>query len=328
MKENEPEGHLLVTGASGFIGSALIERLGRLDRLAVRAALRRPAAHPPAKAETVLVGDLGPDTAWGPALAGVHLVIHAAARVHFLNDAASDRVAEYRRTNVQATLNLARQAVVAGVRRFIFISSIKVNGEATPLGAPFHADDPPAPADAYAMSKREAEDGLRRLAIETGMQVVMIRPPLVYGPGVKANFQRMMVWLQRGIPLPFGAIRNKRSLIFLDNLVDLIVTCMGHPAAANQVFLASDGEDLSTTELLTRMGTALGKPARLIQVPAAMLTAAAVLLGKTDLSRRLCGSLQADIWKNRELLAWVPPASVEEGLRATARHFLHEPAHH
>jgi nucleoside-diphosphate-sugar epimerase len=219
-------------------------------------------------------------------------------------------------------LNLARQAAEAGVRRFIFISSIKVNGEGTPLGAPYRADAQPQPADPYGISKMEAEQGLRALAGETGMEVVIIRPTLVYGPGVKANFLNMMRWLHKGVPLPFGAIHNRRSLVALDNLVDLIVTCIEHPAAANQTFLVSDGEDLSTTELLRRMATALGAPAHLLPVPSWLLEAGATMLGKKALSQRLCGSLQVDISKTRELLGWTPPLSVDAALRKTAKHFL------
>jgi len=241
-----------------------------------------------------------------------------------MHETANDPLAEFRKVNVDGTLNLARQAAAAGVRRFIFISSIKVNGEGSALGAPYLADAKPAPADPYGISKMEAEQGLRALAAETGMEVVIIRPVLVYGPGVKANFRSMMSWLNKGVPLPLGAIHNQRSLVALDNLVDLIVTCIDHPAAANQTFLVSDGEDLSTTELLRRMGAALGKPARLLPVPAFMLQAGAALLGKRDMAQRLCGSLQVDISKTRELLNWTPPVSVDQALAKTAAHFLHD----
>ncbi len=207
-------------------------------------------------------------------------------------------------------------------QRFVFISTIKVNGEGTPLGQPYTADDVPAPVDPYGVSKHEAELGLMRLAEETGMEVVIIRPVLVYGPGVKANFLSMMRWLHKGIPLPLGAIHNQRSLVALDNLVDLIVTCLHHPAAANQTFLVSDGEDLSTTALLRRTAAALGRPARLIPVPVRVLRTAAHLLGKADFAQRLYGSLQVDISKTRELLGWSPPVSVDDALHKTARHFL------
>jgi len=262
------------------------------------------------------------DTDWVEALFGVGTVIHCAARVHVMDEPTAYPLTEFRRVNVDGTLNLARQAATAGVRRFVFLSSIKVNGEGTVLECPYREDDQPAPLDPYGISKYEAEEGLLALAAETGMQVVIIRPVLVYGPGVKANFLSMMRWLSRGIPLPFGAIHNKRSLVALDNLVDLIVTCIDHPAAANQVFLVSDGEDLSTTDLLRRMASALGKPARLLPVPAWLLEFGARLLCKQDLAQRLCGSLQVDISKTRELLGWTPPVSVDEGLRKTAEYFL------
>ena len=269
--------------------------------------------------QTVLVSDLSVDTDWSLALLGVSQVVHAAARVHVMQDAALDALTEYRRVNVQGTLNLARQAAATGVKRFIFLSSVKVNGEATQPGQFFTADDAPSPQDPYGISKMEAVEGLREIAARTGMEVVIIRPPLVYGPGVKANFQAMTRWLVRGAPLPFAAItHNRRSLVALDNLVDLIVTCIHHPAAANQTFLVSDGEDLSTTDLLRRMGHALGKPARLLPVPPALLKLEATLLGKPEMAQRLCGSLQVDISKTRQLLGWSPPVSVDEGLRRAA----------
>lgn len=238
-----------------------------------------------------------------------------------MNDTADDPLVEFRKANVDGTLSLARQAAAAGVQRFIFISSIKVNGEGTELGYPYRADDTPAPQDPYGVSKMEAEQGLRALAAETGMEVVIIRPVLVYGPGVKANFRSMMSWLRKGIPLPLGATGNKRSLVAVDNLVDLIATCIDHPAAANQTFLVSDGEDLSTTQLLQRMGSALGRPARLLPVPASLLQAGAAMLGRRAIAQRLCGSLQVDICKTRERLAWAPPVSVDDALRKTARAF-------
>ena len=314
---------ILVTGATGFVGRALIDLL--VERgYSVRAAMRRAGAFTAAGASVVTVGDLSAQTDWSAALAGVEVVVHAAARVHVMQDAAADPLVEFRRINVQGTLQLARRAAAEGVRRFVFISSIKVNGEATQPGHPFTADDTPAPLDPYGVSKMEAEQGLREIAVQTGMEVVIIRPPLVYGPGVKANFQTMMRWLTGGVPLPLGAINNRRSLVALDNLVDLIVTCIDHPAAANQTFLVSDGEDLSTTQLLQRMGQALGKPARLIPVPAALLTLGAALIGKPAIAQRLCGSLQVDISKMRQLLGWTPPVSVDEGLKRAAEGYLRE----
>jgi len=315
---------VLVTGATGFVGIALSSRLVDIGRFSVKAAVRRESCELQAKVEQIVTGELNPSLDWQETLVGVDAVVHLAARVHVMSDEAADPLVEFRRVNVEGTLNLARQAAEAGVRRFIYLSSIKVNGEQTISGHSFTEEDLPAPLDPYSVSKYEAEEGLRKLAQQTGMEVVMIRPPLVYGPGVKANFLAMMRWLHKGIPLPLGAIHNRRSLVALDNLVDLIITCIDHPAAANQTFLVSDGEDLSTTELLRRMGLALGRPARLIPVPVSLLTAGAALLGRRDMAQRLCGSLQVDISKTRTLLGWKPPISVDEGLRRTAQGFLHE----
>lgn len=314
---------VLLTGSTGFVGHSLLLRMAT-DGFRVVACSRTPISTLPVDAVNASITALDGTTDWKVALAGVEVLIHSAARVHVMHDTSSDPLAEFRKVNVEGTLNLARQAAAAGVRRFVFISSIKVNGEGTPMGGPYLADAQPAPADAYGISKMEAEQGLRALAAETAMEVVIVRPVLVYGPGVKANFLSMMRWLHKGVPLPFGAIHNHRSLVALDNLVDLIVTCIDHPAAANQTFLVSDGEDLSTTELLRRMGVALGRPARLLPIPSWMLEAGAALLGKQALSQRLCGSLQVDISKTRELLNWTPPVSVDEALRKTAKHFLEQ----
>ncbi len=316
---------ILVTGATGFIGKAVLERLLAKDQARyVAVAARNGGQQWPEKALPRVRGDLEPSTDWSVALEDVSAIVHCAARVHVMDDTATDPLAEFRRINVQGTLNLARQAAAKGVQRFVFISSIKVNGEATQSGAPFFADGISAPLDPYGVSKMEAEQGLHEISAQTGMEIVVIRPPLVYGPGVKANFAAMMRWLKRGVPLPLGAIHNQRSLVALDNLVDLIVTCLTHPAAANQTFLVSDGEDLSTTQLLRRMGNALGQPARLIPVPASLLRLGAALVGKPELAQRLCGSLQVDISKTRELLGWRPPVSVDEGLRRAAEGYLRE----
>lgn len=314
---------ILLTGATGFIGQSLLyELLGRGHK--VVAVTRQPVAGLAAADRCFPITNINANNDWLPALNGVEAIIHTAARVHVMNDRVADPLAAFRRVNVEGTLNLARQAAATGVRRFIFTSSIKVNGEGTPFGVPYLADGQPAPVDPYGISKMEAEQGLHILSAETGMEVVIIRPVLVYGPGVKANFLSMMRWLHKGVPLPFGAIHNRRSLVALDNLVDLIVTCIEHHAAANQTFLVSDGEDLSTSELLRRMGAVLGRPARLLPVPSWLLQVGAAALGKQALSQRLCGSLQVDIGKTRELLGWTPPLSIDEALRKTAKHFLEQ----
>ncbi|MCF5662904.1 UDP-glucose 4-epimerase family protein, partial [Pseudomonas syringae] len=291
-------------------------------RHSVRVAVRGVHDLSADRVDVVNVESLAPDNRWESFVTGADVVIHCAARVHVLNEQSAEPDQEYFRANVTATLNLAEQAAAAGVRRFIFLSSIKANGEFTLPGAPFRADDPCRPLDAYGISKQKAEEGLRELAARTGMQVVIIRPVLVYGPGVKANFMNMMRWLDRGIPLPLGAIHNRRSLVAVDNLADLILVCIYHPAAANQTFLVSDGDDVSTTRLLRTMGHALGKPARLLPVPAAMLNGAAALLGKRAFSQRLCSSLQVDISKTCTMLDWRPPVSIEDAMRDTARYFL------
>jgi len=308
----------LVTGANGFVGTALCKRLRR-DAVPVRVAIRVLNADIDA-AENIAIGSISLLTDWSSVLINVNQVVHLAARVHVMHEKSVDPIAEFRRVNVDATVNLAKQAASVGVKRFIYLSSIKVNGEFTEDGHPFTADDVPAPEDPYGISKFEAEEALRQIANETGMEVVIIRPPLVYGPGVKANFGSMMHWLRRGIPLPLGALtKNKRSMVALGNLVDLITACLNHPAAANQTFLVSDGEDLSTADLLQRTATALGVNVRLFYVPPALLKLLAKLLGKEAVYQRLCGSLQIDMTKTQQLLNWRPPLSVQKGLSLAAR---------
>ena len=305
--------NLLLTGATGFLGSRLAKALRSGPELNLTAAARHRDEI--IGARLIAVQGLDAETDWTTALLNQQVVIHAAARAHVMKDEMADPLAEYRRVNVDGTLNLARQASTAGVKRFIFISSIKVNGEQTPLDKPFTAYDTPAPNDAYGISKWEAEQGLQKLASETGMEVVIIRPLLVYGRGVRGNFSSMIKLVAKGLPLPLGAINNRRSLVALDNLVDLIITCIDHPAAANQVFLAGDCQDFSTTELLRGVARAMGKLSRLIPVPMHLLMLGATLLGKKSVAQRLLGSMQVDISKPRDLLGWEPPITAEEGLR-------------
>jgi nucleoside-diphosphate-sugar epimerase len=268
------------------------------------------------QSEAVIVSGLDVTADWLQALKGVDVVIHAAARAHIMLEDAHDPLAEYRRVNVEGTLNLARQAAGAGVRRLVFISSIKVNGEGTGPGKPFTADEIPAPEDDYGQSKAEAEVQLKQLARETGLEVTIIRPPLIYGTGVKGNLASLIRLVRRGRPLPLGGVtHNRRSLVGLDNLADLILLCTHHPNAANQTFLISDGEDLSTTELLRKIGKALGRPARLLWVPPGVISFIAGLLGKKMIAQRLLGSLQVDMGKTCQLLDWKPSVSVDEGLR-------------
>ena len=304
---------ILVTGSSGFIGGGLVklaEQRGFVVKEAVRLRTRLRDC-----SESHVVGEINGFTSWHCALQFVDVVVHTAARVHVMHENEVDPLMAFRAVNLDGTLNLARQAVTAGVKRFVFISSVKVNGESTLSGRAFTEVDPAKPQDAYGQSKQEAEQGLRQLASDTGMEIVIIRPPLVFGPGVKANFAALMRAVQRGWPLPLGAVHNQRSLVALDNLVDFIVTCITHPQAANQTFLVSDGQDLSTTDLVRGMARAAGVPALLLPVPVWALQAGAMLLGKSDVVQRLCGNLQVDISKARNLLGWVPPVSVEEGLR-------------
>ncbi|MDG9925357.1 MULTISPECIES: NAD-dependent epimerase/dehydratase family protein [unclassified Pseudomonas] len=313
---------VLVTGASGFVGGALVRRLITEPEIQAVAGVREPTRAPGDMACDFLeLGNLEDCRLEAQQLQGVQVVVHTAARVHVMRERSADPLAEFQRVNVDGTLSLARAAAAAGVRRFLFVSSIKVNGESTPANSPFRADDLPAPMDSYGISKLEAEQGLFQIARESGMEVVIIRPPLVYGPGVRANFLSMMRWLHRGIPLPLGGIDNRRSLVALDNLVDLLVRCLAHPAAVNQVFLVSDGEDLSTSELLRRLGLALKQSARLWSWATPMLHTLLRITGRDALIQRLYGSLQVDIDKTRTLLDWAPPISSDEALRLTAESF-------
>lgn len=304
----------IVTGANGFVGRAVFAALRERIGASAIGTTRREAGP-----DHLPVGDLGPATDWRAALNGGDVVIHTAARVHMMKETSPTAHEEYVRSNVEGTLALARQAVESGVRRFVFVSSIKVNGEGTTPGQSYSATDVPDPHGDYAQSKAMAEERLRDLAAQTGLELVIIRPPLVYGPGVGANFAAMMRWVARGIPLPLGQVDNRRSMVAIDNLVDLIVTSAIHPLAPGHVFLVSDGQDLSTSDLLRRLGNALERPARLLPVPPALLLLGASLLGRGAVARRLLGSLQVDIEPTRRILQWTPPVSVDEGLMRAVR---------
>jgi nucleoside-diphosphate-sugar epimerase len=256
-------------------------------------------------------GELDNKTDFSQTLEGIDVVIHCAARAHVMNDTETEL---YEQINTLATLSLAKQAAALGAKRFIFISTIKVNGESTLEGGPFRFSDKQNPSDPYGISKANAEIGLQEIAAKTGMAVVIIRPPLVYGPGVKANFAAMLKLAKKNLPLPLGAIHNKRSLVAVENLVDLVLTCIDHPAAANQTFLVSDDCDVSTTELLRLMTLAAGKKPILLPIPVSWLKAVASLAGKQSVIDRLCGNLQVDISHTKQTLGWKPPITLEEGI--------------
>lgn len=305
-------GRILVTGANGFLGSRLAGYLREREK-SVTCVTRSKIASD-CEVENIVIPSFKQDRMWRDALDGVKTVIHCAARVHAMNDIKYDPLDVFREVNTLGTLDLARQAAEAGVKRFIFISSIKVNGESTQANCPFTAFDKRFPKDAYGKSKSEAEERLLALAKETRMDVVIIRPPLVYGPGVKANFASLMNLAGKNFPLPFGATNNKRSLVAIDNLVDLIVICIDHPKAANQVFLASDDYDVSTTELLEELTRAAGREPRLISLPIGLMEVCLALIGKKAMADRLFGNLQLDISHTKDTLGWKPPVSFAEGV--------------
>jgi nucleoside-diphosphate-sugar epimerase len=325
---NENNQSILITGATGFVGSRLAAFLSskfpEMDlRLAVRHQpdnLQVPSVLSVGSIE--VVGDINPYTNWSNALIGVDIVIHLAARVHVMNDVAIDPLEEYRNANTLATIHLAEEAAKAGVKRFIYLSSIKVNGEETTSGQSYSEDSIPAPIDPYGVSKWEAELGLEKVCTQTGMEFVIIRPPLVYGPGVKANFQKLMGLVAKGMPLPLGAVDNQRSMLALDNLVSFISETILNPLASNQRFLLSDGKDVSTTQLLKLLAKGMGKSSLLIPIPMFILRTAAQFLGASSAADRLLGSLQIDSSKARQLLQWQPPLSVEEGIAIAAKAYL------
>jgi nucleoside-diphosphate-sugar epimerase len=305
---------VLVTGANGFIGRSLCDVLAASGRR-VRRAVRMPV---PGLPDAVPVGDIGPDTDWRTTLEGVSGVVHLAARTHVLRETATDSLAEYREINVSGTERLARSAAAVGVRRLVFVSSVKVNGERT-KERPFTEDGAPRPEDNYGISKWEAEQALSRIAAATGLEVVVLRPPLVYGPGVKGNFLRLMNLVARGVPLPLGAVDNRRSFIYTGNLAGAIVKALDAPLAAGRTYLVSDGEDASTPDLVRGLARALGVKPRLLSLPLAALGLGATLAGKRVEFARLTGSLQADSSRIRRELDWQPPFALAQGLELTAK---------
>lgn len=315
---------VLVTGATGFVGRALLQRLSRVQGVTPIAGVRRVDALSPddLACEQLSLGDLVQELVAPELLQGIDVLVHAAARVHVMNERDAEPLAAFRRMNVAASIRLAEAAARAGVKRFIFISSIKVNGEENLPGQRYTAEDTPLPVDPYGISKHEAEQGLREVCERTGMEWVVVRPPLVYGPGVRANFQRLMQSLQRGLPLPLGALHNRRSLVALDNLVDLLVTCLDHPLAANEIFMVSDGDDLSVCILAERLAWLLGSRSWLLPIPVSWLRGSLATIGRGGVAQRLCGELCVDMDKTCALLSWQPPITVEEGLTQTVVHFL------
>lgn len=316
---------VLVTGANGFVGRGLCLEMARRG-YTVRAAVREPNRTLDLPGEIVVVGDIGQDTDWSAAVAAVDVIVHLAARVHVMQETAVDPGAAFRGVNVGATSGLARAAAMHGVKRFVYVSSIKVNGEAT-TDKPFAPDDVPYPQDAYAVSKWEAEQVLRRVAKETGLEVTVVRLPLVYGPGVGGNFLRLLKLIELGIPLPLASIDNRRSMIYNGNLADALIACAAHPAAAGNTYLVSDGEDISTPKLMGELARLMGKSARLWPLPSALLRSAGWLTGKAAEVERLIGSLQVDSARIRNDLQWPPPFSVDQGLAETVRWFVNQGRH-
>ena len=305
----------MVSGANGFVGHAVIRLLSGVSDCVTGVVRSNP------KEGQVAVGEICHNTDWRSALDKCNSVIHLAARVHLMQDRADDLLAAYRSINTEGTLNLARQAAAGGVRRFVFLSSVKVNGEST-SSRPFSEIDTPSPQDPYAISKWEAEQGLWEVSKKTGMEVVILRPPLVYGPGVKANFLRLMQWVDRGLPLPLASVDNRRNMIYLSNLVDAIRICLAHPSAAGKTFLVSDGLAVSTPELIRRLAFAMERPARLVPSSLSWMRCMGKLIGKGAAVDRLLGSLEVDMKALQKDLGWNPPYRMEEGLAATADWFI------
>ncbi|MEW6738686.1 MAG: SDR family oxidoreductase [Nitrospirota bacterium] len=312
---------ILITGANGFVGRALCEKLVSNGWL-VRGTVRSPkdANSLPSGCEAAHIDSTGSKTDWTGVLEDVDIVVHLAARAHVMTETHENSLYEFRRINTEGTKRLAQMSADAGIKRLIFISSIKVNGEGT--DTPYTEQDKPSLGGPYAISKWEAEQALRKISSDTGLEIVIIRPPLVYGPGVKANFLRLLQLVERGIPLPLKSINNRRSFIYLWNLVDAIVICTSHPKAAGQTYLVSDGEDISTADLFRRLAQAMGAPARLIPFPSVLLRLAGKMTGRSAELERLLGSLRIDNSKIRNELGWTPPYTIQQGLKETIDWYL------
>lgn len=306
----------MISGAGGFVGKALCAELLQ-RRQSVNAAVRSRNSLIE-NTDVIVVGAIDSETNWADALRDVDVVIHLAARVHVMRESASDPLAEFLKVNLHGTSNLARQAACWGAKRLVYVSSIKVNGEQTSATQSFTELDEPSPQDFYSISKWQAEQALWRIAQETGLEIVIVRPPLVYGPDVKGNFAQMLAVAAKRIPLPFASVHNRRSLIYLGNLVDALIACSTHPVAAGQTYLVCDGEDVSTPDLLRQLCDAMGYAAHLLPFPPGWLRTLGKLAGKSDQVERLLGSLQVDSGKIRRDLNWVPPYTLQQGLQATA----------
>ncbi|BBB25226.1 UDP-glucose 4-epimerase family protein [Amphritea japonica] len=310
---------ILLTGSTGFLGSALQDELVIRDVELVTIGRDKEKLK---NHDYIYTENITSESQFNLDLHKCDVAIHCAARVHVMNESSINPLDEFRKVNVYGTLALAQQAAASGIKRFIFISSIKVNGESTSHIPAFNERSALVPEDPYSLSKKEAEDGLQKISRDTGMEVVILRPPLVYGPGVKANFYNLLKLANTGLPLPFGVVHNLRSMIYVGNLVDFILRCIDHPAAANETFLLSDRRDMSLAELLILLRKTMGRPTRLVPVPICVFRIAGFITGKGAYIDRLVGSLQIDGTKSQELLDWQPPFTVEQGIKATTDYFL------
>ncbi len=310
---------VLVTGANGFVGQTLCRKLIE-QGYSVRGAVRNGLVVLPLGVDKSVVGSIGESSVWSDALRGIDVVIHLAARVHVMEERSLDPLSEFRMVNVVGTMRLATAAIESGVRRLVYVSTVKVNGEET-ADTPFSEGDTPNPQDPYAISKWEAEEVLRKISNESGLEIAILRPPLVYGPGVGGNFIRMLYWIKKGFPLPLGLVKNRRSMVYVENLADALMACAFHPKAANETFLVSDRETVATPELIRMLSKQMGGRPAIFPFPLPLLHWAGRLAGKSDELKRLTESLEIDSGKIRERLGWQPPYDISEGLARTVRWF-------